>query len=182
MNFCSQCGAAVSWRAVEDDRERHVCDNCDTIHYQNPKMVVGAIPSTGEKILICRRSIEPCRGMWTLPAGYLENGETIEQCARRETMEEATAKLENLRPYTLVNLPFINQVYFMFLADLVNDDFHAGSESLEVKLIKLDEIPWENIAFSVIEKVLTLYCHDSASGSYPFRVLNLDPPETKLRD
>jgi ADP-ribose pyrophosphatase YjhB (NUDIX family) len=136
-------------------------------------MVVGSIPESNGKILLCRRAIEPRLGKWTLPAGYLENGETVSKCARRESFEEALARLENLRPYALLNLPFINQVYFMFRAHLANHDYGAGSESLEVTLYRPDDIPWTELAFPVIHEVLKLYCGDLMTGEFPFRMVDI---------
>ncbi len=144
-------------------------------------MVIGAIPVADEKILICRRAIEPCLGKWTLPAGYLENGETIEECARRESMEEAFAELANMQPYVLINLSFINQVYFMYRADLVNRDYRPGTESLEVKMVSTAELPWDDLAFAVIREVLKIYIEDLRRGSFPFRVIDMDaPPKKKI--
>ena len=182
MNYCSQCGSSVSWRIPEgEDSPRFVCDSCNFIHYQNPRMVIGAIPVIDDKLLLCRRAIEPCLGKWTLPAGYLENGETIEECARRESMEEAYAKLDNMQPYLLLNLPFINQVYFIYRAHLVNHDYRAGTESLEVKLLPPSQIPWNDLAFAVIRKSLRMYIADLAKGSFPFRVIDMEaPPEKKI--
>ena len=158
MNYCSNCGKPLKLRIPSgDDRPRFVCNGCETIHYSNPKMVVGSIPESNGKILLCRRAIEPRLGKWTLPAGYMENGETVADCAKRESLEEALAKVENLRPYALLNLPHINQVYFIFRAHLANDDYGAGSESLEVKLYRPDDIPWSELAFPVIHEVLKLY-------------------------
>jgi ADP-ribose pyrophosphatase YjhB (NUDIX family) len=136
-------------------------------------MVVGCIPASNDKILLCRRAIEPRIGKWTLPAGYLENGETVSDCARRETFEEAQARVENLKPYALLNLSFINQVYFIFRAHLANHDYQAGSESLEVKLYGSDVIPWSELAFPVIHEVLQLYCADLVTGEFPFRTVDV---------
>ena len=127
------------------------------------------------KILLCRRAIEPRRDTWTLPAGYLENGETVEQCARRETLEEACATLSNLVPYSLLNISFINQIYFIYRAHLVNEDFRPGTESLEVKLFTPGAIPWEKLSFPVISKVLELYCCDLENSHFPFREINISP-------
>lgn len=180
MNYCNQCGSKVTRRIPDgEDSPRFVCNSCNTIHYQNPNMVIGAIPIKGEKILMCRRAIEPCLGKWTLPAGYLENNETIEECARRESMEEAYAKLGNMQPYALLNLPFINQVYFMYRADLVNSDFRPGTESLEVKLVSLSELPWDDLAFGVIREVLRMYTEDLGKGHFPFRVIDMEAPLKK---
>ena len=174
MNFCSNCGEPLILRVPSgDDRPRFVCDGCETIHYSNPKMVVGSIPEANGKILLCRRAIEPRLGKWTLPAGYLENGETVLDCAKRESFEEALARVENLRPYALLNLPHINQVYFIFRAHLANHDYGAGSESLEVKLYRPDDIPWSELAFPVIHEVLKLYYGDLSTGKFPFRMVDM---------
>ena len=136
-------------------------------------MVVGCIPESNGKILLCRRAIEPRFGKWTLPAGYMENGETVSDCAKREAFEEALARVEDLKPYALLNLPFINQVYFMFRAQLGNHDYQAGSESLEVELYRTDDIPWSELAFPVIHEVLKLYCGDLMTGKFPFRMVDI---------
>jgi ADP-ribose pyrophosphatase YjhB (NUDIX family) len=138
-------------------------------------MVVGCIAESNGKILLCRRAIEPRLGKWTLPAGYLENDETVSEGARREAFEEARARVENLSPYALLNLPFINQVYFIFRAHLANHDFSAGSESLEVKLYRPNDIPWSELAFAVTREVLRLYCEDLVSREFPFRVVDIAP-------
>jgi ADP-ribose pyrophosphatase YjhB (NUDIX family) len=174
MNYCSNCGEKVEFRVPPgDDRPRFVCKACESIHYRNPLMVVGCIPESGGKILLCRRAIEPRLGKWTLPAGYLENGETVADGARREAFEEARARVEDLKPYALLNLPFIAQVYFIFRARLANHDYHAGSESLEVKLYRPDDIPWSELAFPVISEVLRLYCEDLVSGDFAFHMVDI---------
>lgn len=178
MNFCSQCGNSVMLHVPPgDDRPRFICDVCATIHYQNPKMVVGAVPVMDGKILLCKRAIEPRRDTWTIPAGWLENGETVAAGAGREAEEEAGAKIEDLQPYVLVDLPFIHQVYLIFRARLLNGDFHAGAESLEVKLFALEEIPWDNLAFTAVYETLRFFGNDLKKGNFPFRILELsDPP------
>ena len=174
MNYCSNCGERLVFRIPRgDDRPRFVCTACKTIHYSNPKMVVGCIPESDGKILLCRRAIEPRFGKWTLPAGYMENGETVSGCAKREAFEEALARVEDLKPYALLNLPFIDQVYFIFRAQLANHDFQAGSESLEVELYRTDDIPWSELAFPVISEVLKLYCGDLVTGEFPFRMVDI---------
>lgn len=180
MHYCSQCGGQVRWQIPEgEDRHRYVCEHCKVIHYQNPRVVAGAIPVMDGRILLCRRAIEPRQGKWTIPAGYLENGESVEQCARRETMEEARAHLDDMLPYSLLNIAFIDQVYFIYRARLVNTDFRPGSESLEVKLVRPDDLPWDEIAFPVISKALELYCRDLRERQFPFREVDI-PPSEKL--
>jgi ADP-ribose pyrophosphatase YjhB (NUDIX family) len=131
-------------------------------------MVVGCIPEIDDKILLCRRAIEPRYGMWTLPAGYLENGETVAEGAARETFEEACARVEKLTPYALYNICYVNQIYFMFRARLVDNSFRPGMESLEAKLFSENEIPWEEIAFRVLQETLLQYFKDRPSGQFPF--------------
>ena len=142
MNHCSQCGELVR-RGIPpgDDRERFICPACGRIHYQNPRMVVGCIPRWENRTLLCRRAIEPCYGKWTLPAGYLENGETVAAGAGRETYEEARARVEIVSPYALYNICYVNQIYLIFRARLMDHNFEPGSESIEVKLFLEDEIP-----------------------------------------
>ena len=175
MNYCSNCGAEVALRIPDgDNRNRYVCDKCGIIHYHNPRVVAGAIPAIDHRILLCRRAIEPRRGWWTIPAGYLENGETVEQCARRETLEEAGARLEDIQPYCLLNLSFVNQIYFVYRAGLFQGRFHPGEESLDVDLFPLDRIPWDELAFHVVREVLELYCRDAGKGRFYFRERNIE--------
>lgn len=159
MNFCSHCGSGqLTYEVPEGDiRPRYWCQQCGTIHYQNPKLVVGCLPVYQGKILICKRAIEPRYGLWNLPAGYLENGETVEEGAIRETMEEACAKVEIIRLHCLYNLPHINQIYLHFLAYLRTPEFSCGSESLEVRLFAENEIPWKELAFSSSRFALEKY-------------------------
>lgn len=129
MNFCSACGASVDYIVPEDDtRERAVCSGCDTVHYQNPKVITGTLPVWGDRVLLCKRAIEPRRGYWTLPAGFLENGETAETGAARETMEEANAEVSQPTLYTVFSLPHISQVYMFFKAELIGPAYSSGSE------------------------------------------------------
>lgn len=170
MKYCSQCGSEVALLVPEgDDRPRHVCGACGTVHYQNPKVVVGCIPEWEERILLCRRAIEPRRGLWTLPAGFMENGETSQQGAARETMEEAGARVEIGGLYSLFNLPHISQVYLIYRARLLDLDYAPGLESLEVSLFREAAIPWDEMAFPVIKETLGLYFRDRASGSLALR-------------
>lgn len=174
MNYCSHCGAPLTLKIpAGDNRPRHVCERCGAIHYQNPKMVVGCIPEWEDKVLLCRRAIEPRYGLWTLPAGFMENGETVAECAVRETLEEAGARVELLGLYSLINLPDINQVYLMYRARLLDLDFQPGEESLEAALFSEAEIPWQDIAFRTIHITLDHFWADRKSGSYDLHVSSI---------
>lgn len=177
MKFCSQCGAPVELREIPNDtRSRHVCTVCGEVHYQNPKMIVGAIPDWEGKILLCRRAIEPRQGLWTLPAGFMENGETTVEAAMRETLEEANAQVEVGELYSLYNLPYINQVNLLFRARLLNLDFSPGAESLEVKLFSEPEMPWDRLAFRAVQYTLQHYFADRKTGMFRFHMGDLQPP------
>lgn len=169
MNFCSHCGNTVEMRTPDGDHlPRHICATCGMIHYQNPKMVVGCIAEWEDKILLCRRAIEPKYGLWTLPAGFMENGETTLEGAARETWEEAGARIEMGNLYTLFNLPHISQVYLMFRARLLDLDYQSGIESLETRLFTEAEIPWDDIAFRTVRATLELYFSDRRRGGFEF--------------
>lgn len=171
LNFCSKCGVSLTFRIPPgDDRPRYVCDDCLTIHYQNPKMVVGAIPVWEDKVLLCQRAIEPQYGKWTLPAGYLENGESVENGAIRETREEAGATIDIVQPFALYSLTFVSHIYFMFYAKLYRPNFSPGEESLSVKLFSEEDIPWEEISFKVIKKTLTHFFIDRRKGKFSFHM------------
>ena len=180
MNFCSHCGAPVRREIpAGDDRPRFVCDQCATIHYQNPRVVVGTIPEWEDRILLCRRSIEPRAGLWTLPAGYLENGETMQEGARRETLEEAGAELGALAPFALFDLPFIHQIYLIFQGSLTSGAWQAGAESLECRLFAESEIPWETLAFAVMRETLERYFGDRPRGRFRLHTGTIAaPPHT----
>ena len=181
MNFCSNCGQPVIRRTPPgDDRSRFYCESCGLFHYQNPKLVVGCIPEMDDQILLCKRAIEPCYGKWTLPAGYLENGESVAAGAKRETFEEARARVDIVAPYALYNICHVNQIYLMFRARLKDKGFAAGSESLEVKLFHQEEIPWENIAFRVIEATLSQYFEDRRNGRFSFFIGDITNPNLDL--
>ena len=165
MKFCSECGHTVALAIPEgDNRPRHVCSQCGTIHYQNPKNVIGTIPvweHEGQlQVLLCRRAIEPRYGYWTLPAGFMENGETTGEAAARETEEEAGANIELGPLFALLNVAHVHQVHMFYLARLVDLDFHPGEESLEVQLFTESEIPWDDLAFPTIRKTLELFFAD----------------------
>ncbi len=170
MNFCNQCGSAVSHRVpTGDTRPRYICDDCDHIHYQNPRIIAGCLPVHGNQVLLCKRAIEPRKGWWTLPAGFLENGETTAEGALRETQEEANANAEIIEIYTMFSLPHISQVYMFFRAQLLDLNFSAGEESLEVALFEEHEVPWEELAFPVITHTLQHYFEDRKNDEFPIR-------------
>lgn len=168
MNYCSHCGSdALNWIIPKgDNRPRIVCSNCNTIHYTNPKIIAGCLPVWNDQVLLCKRAIEPCYGSWNLPAGYMENGESVEQGAQREMWEEALAKVTIKGVHCIFSIPQINQVYIHFLAELVDGKFGVGVESLESELFYEHEIPWEDIAFSSSRYALKRYFEDRKSGQH----------------
>ena len=178
INYCSHCGAGVSLQVPPGDSlARHVCARCGTIHYQNPKLVVGSLPVWQDKILLCRRAIEPRHGKWTLPAGFMENNETLPQAALRETTEEACARIELGEMYTLISVPHISQVHVIYRARLLDLDFAPGIETLELGLFAEDEIPWQEIAFRTIAMTLRHFFADRRAGSFGFHTGELPPPD-----
>jgi len=167
VKFCNQCGAEVVGKIpAGDKRLRYVCISCEAIHYQNPKIVAGCIPEHEGKVLLCKRAIEPRYGYWTLPAGFMELEETSLEAALRETLEEANARVTVSELYTVFSLPNVSQVYMMYRSKLLDLDFSAGDESLEVKLFAEDEIPWDDIAFTTIKYTLKFYFKDQQSNNF----------------
>ena len=158
-----------------DNRERLVCGRCEFIHYQNPNIVAGCLATWEGKVLLCRRAIEPRLGYWTLPAGFMENGETVEQAAARETLEEACARVRNLSIYTLIDVPHISQVHIFYRAELVDLDFAAGPESLEVQLFDEADIPWSELAFRTVGRTLECFFADRRVEVYPVRSESIPP-------
>jgi ADP-ribose pyrophosphatase YjhB (NUDIX family) len=178
LKFCPECGAPIQLLVPQDDhRERHVCSVCATIHYQNPKLIVGSIPEWEDgRILLCRRAIEPRHGLWTLPAGFMENGETTAEAAVRETAEEANANIQIGELYSMHNLSYINQVHLLYRARLLDLNFFPGVESLEVALFAEDEIPWDTLAFRPVKYTLQRYLIDRKNNCFNFFNNDLAPP------
>jgi len=176
MKFCSNCAAPVVRRVPPGDAlPRFVCDQCGEIHYQNPKLVVGAVPEWEGRVLLCRRAIEPRYGYWTLPAGFMENDETAGDGAVRETQEEAGARIELLAAYTLLSVPMVNQVHLFFRARLLDLEFAPGEESLEVALFEEADIPWKEIAFRTVGLTLKHWFADRAGGEFRFHAEDVKP-------
>lgn len=176
MKYCHHCAAPLVLRIpAGDDKPRYCCASCDSIFYQNPKNVVGTLPVYGDQVLLCKRAIQPRLGKWTLPAGFMENGESSLSGAIRETQEEAGAQVtvQEDSLYTLFNLPSINQVYMFFRAELVNLDFAPGIESQEVALFKEHEIPWQEIAFPVVKSTLEHFFEDMRAQRFPVRMFDV---------
>jgi ADP-ribose pyrophosphatase YjhB (NUDIX family) len=171
MKFCSTCGSSVAFETPPGDHlPRFICHTCETIHYQNPRIIAGCVPVWEDKILICRRAIEPRHGYWTLPAGFMENGESVENGAAREAQEEALADVEIGSLLAVVNVIHAHQVHMMFRARLRNLEFGVGAESLEVKLVREDEIPWGELAFQSIKFSLERFLADRAAGREPLHM------------
>lgn len=167
MNYCSACGGEVRLTIPEDDnRERHVCNSCERIHYVNPRIIVGCLPVKGDQVLLCKRAIEPRLGYWTLPAGFMENGESCEAGAARETLEETQAVVEAGQLQSCVSIPYINQVYMLFLSELGESPFGPTPESSEVALFNEADIPWDQLAFPVMKFALEQYFTDRESDNF----------------
>ena len=170
MKFCPECGGAVRFAIPDcDDRERHICDACDIIHYHNPKVIVGCLPEHEGKVLLCKRAIEPRYGYWTLPAGFMENLETTAEGAARETWEEAAAKATQLKLYRVFDVPHISQVYMFYRCGIEQGEYGVGPESLECRLCAEDEIPWDDLAFPVVRELLSEFFEDRVIGEFPVR-------------
>lgn len=179
-HYCSNCGHETQKKVPEGDhRLRDVCDHCQTIHYQNPRVVTGCLPIYQDKVLLCRRAIEPRKGFWTLPGGFMELGETIEEGAARETREEACADVTIESLYMLFNVVHVGQLSAFFLARLDSPEYAPGEESLEVALFSEDDIPWDELAFSTIGRTLRHYFADRQEGVFPMRLEYVTPPERR---
>jgi ADP-ribose pyrophosphatase YjhB (NUDIX family) len=174
IKHCRNCGIAVVYRIPDDGdtKERAICPACTTIHYENPLNVVGTVPYWGDKILLCKRNIEPRFGKWTLPAGFLELGETTAQGAARETLEEAGAQIEMQGLFTIISVARVGQVHMFYRARLLSDQFAPGVETIEARLYAEDEIPWDEIAFRTVKETLELFFAARRTGN--FKVHDVD--------
>ncbi len=175
IKHCKNCGSAVEYRLPDDGdtKQRAVCPACGTVHYENPLNVVGTVPYWGERVLLCKRNIEPRWGKWTLPAGFMELNETVAQGAARETLEESGAVFELEGLFTLVNVAQVGQVHLFYRARLLSEQFDPGHETLEARLFTEAEIPWEEIAFRTVKETLTRYFDDRRSGKFSFHTLDI---------
>lgn len=167
IQHCRVCGAATQYRIPADDnRERAVCSACGEIHYENPLNVVGTVPVFGEQVLLCRRNIEPRHGMWTLPAGFMELGESTAEGALRETIEEAGANVEMQELFSVLNVVRVGQVHFFYRARMLDMSLNPGPESIEARLFREDEIPWDLLAFRTVRQTLELFFEDRRRGHF----------------
>jgi ADP-ribose pyrophosphatase YjhB (NUDIX family) len=175
IKHCRNCGTAVVYRIPDDGdvRERAVCPSCDTIHYENPLNVVGTVPYWEDRVLLCKRNIEPRWGKWTLPAGFMELGETTAQGAARETDEEAGAQIEMQGLITVLSVPRVGQVHLYYLARLLSDRFNPGHETIEARLFSEDEIPWDEIAFKTVKETLVCYFADRRRGAFGVHTMDI---------
>lgn len=176
IRYCNHCGGKVEHLIpAGDSRARHVCEACGNIQYENPRLVVGCVATWENRILLCRRAIEPRRGYWTLPAGFMENGETTADAARRETQEEAGASIAIDALFSMSSIAHINQVHLFYRGHLTSSHFEAGEESLEVMLVAPKDIPWQEIAFRSVTYCLQHYLEDIESGTFGFHENSLPP-------
>lgn len=176
INYCVLCGATTTRRIPDGDALlRAVCTACGHIHYENPRLIVGCVATLGERVLLCRRAIEPRYGLWTLPAGFMENGETTAEGAARETREEAGAQVSALSPFAMVSVAHINQVHLFYRGVLISPELDPGEESLEARLFMPDDIPWSDLAFNSVRFCLERFLADSVRGHFGFHEDSLDP-------
>ena len=175
IKHCRNCGAAVVYRVPDDGdtKERAVCPSCQTIHYENPLNVVGTLPHLGDKVLLCKRNIEPRWGKWTLPAGFMELHETTAEGASRETVEEAGAQFDLERLFSVLNVARVGQVHLFYTARLLSDQFDPGHETIEARLFTEAEIPWDDIAFRTVRETLEHYFADRRSGQLSFHTIDI---------
>ena len=177
LSFCSQCGTRLSRLIPPDDnRTRDVCENCGAVHYQNPLNVVGVVPVWENRILLCRRAIEPRYGKWTLPAGFMELNETTSEGALRETQEEAGAHIQLGQLFTVINVPHAEQVHFFYLAEVQDPTLDPGPETLEAAFFAPEDIPWDELAFRTIHTTLEHYIADSKTGTFGLHHYDISAP------
>lgn len=175
FKHCKTCGSPVSYSIPPDDnRERATCGSCGAIHYENPLNVVGTLPVWHDQVLLCRRNIEPRHGFWTLPAGFMELGETTAAGALRETDEEAGARIEMQALFTLLNVVRVGQVHFFYRARLLDTDFAPGPETIEARLFREDEVPWDELAFPTVRETLRRFFDDRRRGQFGFHMADID--------
>lgn len=175
IKHCKNCGTAVVYRLPDDGdtKERAVCPSCVTVHYENPLNVVGTVPHFGDRVLLCKRNIEPRHGKWTLPAGFMELHETLAQGAARETVEEAGAQFELEDLFSIVNVAPVGQVHFFYRARLTSDQFNPGFETIEARLFEEHEVPWDEIAFKTVKETLRRYFADRKQGQFAFHSIDI---------
>ena len=174
IRHCRACGGAVEYRTPADDnRDRAVCTVCETVHYENPCNVVGTVPTWGEQVLLCRRNIEPRYGYWTLPAGFMEMGETLAEGAVRETIEEAGARIELEPLFSLLNVVKAGQVHVFYRARLLDTSFDPGPETIEAQLFHEHEVPWDDLAFRTVRDTLKFYFEDRRRGQFGFHCADI---------
>lgn len=175
QQFCSQCGHKLKREIPPgDNRIRDLCNNCGAVHYQNPRNVVGIVPIFGDQILLCRRAIEPRYGKWTLPAGFMELGETTGQGASRENQEESGANIKIRSLFTVIDVPSVNQVHFYYLADVLNEKLAPGPETLEAHFFELDQIPWRELAFRTVSTTIEHYINDRKNNLFNIHQYSID--------
>ena len=176
IKHCKACGAAVEYRLPDDGdtRQRAVCPACQAVHYENPLNVVGTVPVWRDKVLLCNRNIEPRLGKWTLPAGFMELGETLAQGAARETVEEAGAQFEMQELFSIMNVVRVGQVHFFYRARLTSDIFDPGHETMEARLFSEQDIPWDEIAFRTVKQTLQCYFADMKSQNFVLHQVDIE--------
>lgn len=168
MKFCSTCGNAVVQKIpAGDNRLRYCCEACGAIHYENPRLVVGTIPVFGQQVLLCKRAIEPRYGYWTLPAGFMENGESVAEGAARETLEEAGAAVDIGALFSVLDVPHVHQVHVFYLARMHSAALDPGEETLEARLFDEADVPWDQLSFPTVRNSLRWFFEDRQKGLLP---------------